>query len=388
LEFKIEKEGKDLKGVHVLVKRAPEPDSSRGFTSGIAAETLFYAPQPVGDDRFTFGYRGSGREQTRYAVSDESGIVRFDKLPEIPVKIEVLVPTSNFPESGTNWDLWMEVSPGTFKIAKAYGGPDAVSTREPPGIVTLKSGQTVHYPKLVVRPVFGLNVIDMESADKDSFVLVWQGADSILQQKLSSYELNMSLSCPMESHTVMDSPGSIIRTAKENLRDSQWPVGSKGVGGIQLEPGNIYIFEVAALDISSTVLARWPKTRVWVPWGYRRSNPPITGYDFEKYSPIYHGVYFRSNVDYGNGKEVTLPERVERFLNEQPDAFEREYVLMGKAWLDWHAGGKEDARTQLEKLVKELPKGNLARGTAISLLQKMDKNETPPKRLDFVPDTE
>ena len=380
LEFKIEKDGKGLKGVHVLVKKAPEPTNV--FYSGIAADTLFLAPYPLFDSRYTFGYLGRDREQTRYSISDDSGIVRFEKLPEIPVKIEVLVPTSNFPEAVINWDLWMEVEPGQYKIAKIYG-PDAISPREPPAVVTLKSGETVHYPKLVVRPAFSLNIMDMDRVDKDNFTLKWQGLDSSLQQKLGQYELEMSLTFPSESRGIEPQQ---IETDKHILIDTEYKVGSLGVGGMHLNAGNIYLFEVKAFDKSGTILARWPKTRVWVPWDYRKSNPPITGYDFEKYSPIYSGVYYLSNVDYGDGKIVTLPERVERFLNEQPDAFEREYVQMGKAWLVWHTGNIEGAREQLEKLIKELPKGNLARGTAARLLQKMDNKEAPPKRLDFVPD--
>ncbi len=383
LEFRIEKDGKGLKGVHVLVKRAPEPTNV--FYTGIAADTLFLAPYPVGDGRFSFGYRGGDREQTRYAISDDSGIVRFEKLPEIPIKIEVLVLTSNFAEAGTNWDLWIEVEPGKFKIAKIYG-PDFVNPREKPALVTLKPGQTIHYPKLVVRSAFGLNVQDWDSVKKDEFVLTWQGLDSTLQEQTTHYELEMSLSLPSETRSSVD--GATVRSAKQILTDTKWPVGSKGVDGLSLEPGNIYIFEVRAVDESGTVIARWPKTRVWIPWGYRRTNPPLSGINTnrEDKSPIYHEVWFRGTFRYGDGREETLPEKVERFLREQPDAFERDYVRMGKAWLDWHAGDTEGARQQLEQLIEELPKGNLARGTSVWLLQQMDDNKKPPKRLNFVPD--
>ncbi|UCG48955.1 MAG: HEAT repeat domain-containing protein, partial [Phycisphaerales bacterium] len=152
LEFRVEKDGRGLKGVHILVKRAPEP--ANFVSTGFAADTLFFEPHPpVGDSFGSFGYKwGGDRHLTRYAVSDESGVVRFEGLPKIPVKIEVLVPTSNFPEAGSSWGLWMEVEPGKFKIAKVYGGADAVSWRGPPGVVELREGQTVRYPKLVVRP--------------------------------------------------------------------------------------------------------------------------------------------------------------------------------------------------------------------------------------------
>ena len=383
LEFRIEKDGKGLNGVHVLVKRAPEPTNVT--YSGFAADTLFLAPYPVGDDRFSFGYRGGDREQTRYAISDDSGIVRFEKLPEIPVKIEVLVLTSNFSEAGTNWDLWIEVEPGKFKIAKIYG-PDYVNPREEPAIVTLKPGQTVHYPRLVVRPAFGLNVQDWDRVKKDDFVLNWRGLDSTLQEQTAHYELEMSLSLPSETRSSVD--GATVRSAKQILTDTKWPVGSKGVDGLRLEPGNIYIFEVRAIDDNDTVIARWPKKRVWVPWGYRRTNPPLSGINInrEDKSPIYHEVWFRGTFRYGDGREETLPEKVERFLREQPNAFEYDYVRMGKAWLDWHAGDIEGARQQLEQLVKDLPIGNLARGTTVWLLQQMDDQKKPPKRLNFVSD--
>ncbi len=147
LEFRIEKDGKGLQGVHFLVKRAPE--STNVIQTGISIDTLFFEPYPL-KGFSSFGYKAADRPMTRYAVSDESGIVRFEKLPNIPIKIEVLVPTSNFPEAVSNWDLWMEVEPGKYKIAKKYGA-GAVNTQEPPAVAKLKEGQKVHYPNLVVR---------------------------------------------------------------------------------------------------------------------------------------------------------------------------------------------------------------------------------------------
>lgn len=388
LEFCIEKDGRGLDGVHVLVKRAPDPE--RAMYSGWPADTLFFCPCPVGDRRFSFGYKGADREQTRYAVSDQSGIVRFERLPEIPIKIEVLVPTSNFAEVGKNWDLWIEVEPGKFKIAKIYG-PDYVNPREAPALVTLKPGQTVHYPKLVVTPAFGFNVQDWDRVDRDDFTLSWRGLDATLQQQAARYELVMTLSAPAQMPD--DSPDSArlsVSSASQTLADQQWPVGAKGVGGLRLAPGNIYIFEVRAIDKNDTVIARWPKKRVWVPWGLRRTNAPPSGMgaDRRNGSPIHHEVWFRGKFSYGDGTEETLTQRVERFLREQPNAFEYDYVRMGKAWLDWHAGDSDGARQQLERLVRDLPAGNLARGTAAWLLQQMHDQQAPPKRLNFVPDKE
>jgi hypothetical protein len=58
---------------------------------------------------------------------------------------------------------------------------------------------------------------------------------------------------------------------------------------------------------------------------------------------------------------------------------------MGKAWLDWH-DDRQGARRQLEQLVKELPEGNVARGTALWIIQQINQGKEPPKRLIFVPD--
>ncbi|HUS71873.1 MAG TPA: hypothetical protein VMY06_02320 [Sedimentisphaerales bacterium] len=384
LEFKIEKAGKGLKGVHILVKRAPEPTNV--INTSISIDTLFFAPSPMKVTFGSFGYKAKDRPMTRYAVSDESGIVRFDKLPYIPVKIEVLVPTSNFPEAASNWDLWMEVEPGKFKIAKKYGA-GAINTQVPPAVVELKEGQTVHYPNLVVRPAFSLNVKDWDRVDMDSFTLSWQGLAPSMQTQNTEYELEMYLSAPGSPH-YQATNAPVVRSAKQLTKDTQWPVSAQGVGNLHLEAGNIYMFELRAIDASGTIIARWPRTRVWVPWAYRQSNPPFTGHDTYANSPIHHGLWHSGSFGYGDGRKETLREKVARFLRDYPDAFEYEYARMGKAWLDWRDGDREGARRRLEKLVKELPKGNVARGTALWLIQQIDENKDPPKRLNFVPDRE
>ena len=381
LEFKIEKDGKGLKGVHFLVKRAPEPTNVT--YTGISTDTLFFAPYPL-KDFGSFGYRAKDRPLTRYAISDKSGIVRFDRLPDIPVKVEVLVPTSNFPEAISNWDLWMEVEPGKFKIAKIYGGADAVGAGKPPAPEELRQGETVRYPRLVVRPTFRLNIKDWQRVDSDDLVLSWEGLDSLMVDKGLRYELIMSLSAPGDPHLSVEH-APVIKSAKLVTKQKQWPVGAKGVGGLRFEAGNIYMFEVRAIDESGTVVARWPRTRVWVPWGYRQSDPPFTySYigpdrpDRQDKPPIYERVWYRYP------KEKTI-----RFIRDYPNAFEHEHARLGKAWLDWHEGDRDGARQQLQRLTEELPKGNVVRGTAIWLLQQMDENKRPLKRhrrLNFVPD--
>jgi len=385
LEFKIEKDGKGLKGVHFLVKRAPEPTNVTN--TGISTDTLFFAPYPL-KDLGSFGYRAKDRPLTRYAISDESGIVRFDKLPDIPVKVEVLVPTPNFLEAVSNWDLWMEVEPGKYKIAKIYGGADAVGAGKPPPVEELKQGQTVYYPKLVVRPAFGFSIGDWTCVDKDNFVLSWAPMDLATRAKTARCELEMFLSAPPDSaDQVTHAP--VLQSAKIIVEDNRWPVGEKGVGELRLEPGNIYVFEVRALDASGVVIARWPRTRVWTPWGHRTSDPPYASVpifvrsDVSNRPPIHHRVWHDGSFD--KTRKDRLREKVARFLSDSSSAFEYEYVRMGKAWLDWH-DDHQSARRQLEQLVKEFPEGNVARGTALWIIQQIDQSKEPPKRLLFVPD--
>lgn len=385
LEFQIEKDDKGLAGVHFLVKRAPKPE--RVMRTGIRRDTLFFAPYPIDaieSHRWSFGYRGIDSEKTRYAVSDSLGIVRFDKLPNISIKIEVLVPTSNFTEAGSNWDLWMEVEPGKFKIAKMYGGADAVNRRKPPAVVELKEGETVYYPKLLVRPAFAMNIRDWQKVNKNNFELSWRGLDATTNQANVHYELEMILSAPGSINQRIEH-GPVVRSAKQSVETNHWPVGEKGVSGLHLQPGNIYMFEVRAVDESGIVIARWPRTRVWTEWEYRESVPPFAGQDTYDKPPIHHEVWHRGTFGYGDGREETLREKVARFLSEYPNFFEYEYVQLGKAWLDWRDDDHSQARQQLKQLREVLPKGNVARGTAIWLLQQMDEGKPPPKRLNFVP---
>jgi beta-lactamase regulating signal transducer with metallopeptidase domain len=384
LEFQVEKGGQGLSGVHVLVKQPPDP--SRRFSTGIAADTLFHAPCPL-DVYGSFGYQGPDRSKTRYAVTDASGRVRFEKLPEMPIKIEVLVPTANFKEPGSSWDLWMEVEPGEFKMARRFGGPETVSPIEPPAVVTLKPGETVQYPKLVVRPAFALNIADWDRVDKDDFVLAWQGMDSSrVQDQGIEYELDMHLCTPSQSPGGTDDTNAIVKTVQHRLTQTRWPVGAQGVGGLHLYPGNIYMFEVRAVDAQDTVVARWPRTRVWVPWTHRKSPAPVTR-DMDRMGPpIYNTVWHRGSFDYGDGTEETLRQKTARLIQEAPDAFEWEYLKLGKAWLDWDDGGVDIAKEQLARLIAALPRGNLVRGTAASLLEQLKQGDKAPRRLTFVPD--
>ncbi len=267
---RLEKDGKGLQGAHVLIKAAPKPTNVR--LTGFSVDTLFYGALPFG--RFgSFGYRGSDRPMTRYAVSDASGVVRFDKLPEQAVKIEILVPTANFPEAGSSWEFWMEVSPGKFQLASMAPKQGALRPSAPEAQVKLEAGKTVHYPLLVVRPKFTFNVYDWARVDHRSFDLTWSRLDGPSRSGRTTYELEMALSASSEQPRF--SPPPVLRSAKETVTGNMWPVGKRGVGDLRLEPGNIYTLQVTDRDGRGEVIARSALTRVWVPWEHRACEPPL-----------------------------------------------------------------------------------------------------------------
>lgn len=380
LIVKIEKGGKGLRGVHILLKEAPKPQ--RVFRTGWRVDTLFASPEPFERHLDSFGYRGQDRPLTRYGVSDESGVVRFSKLPAMKSKIEVLVPTSNFPEPGPGWELWMEVEPGKFQLASGRPGPNTVRSDSPLAVVELEEGKTAEYPPLVVRPKLTFNIHDFARADRESFVLTWSRVGSPSKARGISYALEMTLSAVAESPRHGSPP--VLQSTKTTVRGDRWPVGEKGVGGLRLEPGNIYAFQINAFDAEGQLLARSPRVRVWVPWEHRASDPPIVNDDPRSSVPITHRKWWRGSSSYGDGKEENLRQQVERFLLEKRKAFEYEYVEMGKAWLDWRDGDRENARKQLLQLVAKLPAGNVARATSAWLIEQIDQGARCPKRLQFV----
>ena len=75
---------------------------------------------------------------------------------------------------------------------------------------------------------------------------------------------------------------------------------------------------------------------------------------------------------------------MESFLRQYPDAFEREYVQVGKAWLDWDGGDEKAARKQLEELIESLAAGSVPQATAAWLLEALENGEKPPERLKLV----
>ena len=170
--LEIEKDGQGLQGAHVLLKTNPPKPKSNVFRSGIDANTLFLNTAPMGW-LGGFGYRGGDIAKTRYGFTDAKGRVRFDKLPEGPMKIEVMVPTGNFAEEGGAWELWMEVEPGQFKVATQDPRPNSQRPSDPISQVNLVAGKVTKYPRLVVRPKSGLNLHDFASVPAKGFDLQW-----------------------------------------------------------------------------------------------------------------------------------------------------------------------------------------------------------------------
>jgi len=318
---------------------------------------------------------------TRYGISDDSGRVTFEKLPEVPIMIEVLVPTANFSEPGRAWELWMEVEPGQLKPAIPYGG--GVNCREPPAVVQLKSGQTVEYPRLIVLPKMDLEVDDWAEVDPKTFVLSWPDLAAGHQDGLT-YEVVMVLSGPSSYPDSVRDRQAIGRTT-EVVRTNRCEVGAKGVGGQRLGPGNIYVFQVVARDKAGKIVSRSLRRRVWTAWGYRPSDPPQTEGIPRDQCPIQVSTYFRQQFRHGfYHKREGLRDKVVRLLNEYPNAFEREYLQVGKAWLDWHQGERDEARRQIKKFSETLPKGSVPQATAAWLGAQMDAGADPPRRLKLV----
>jgi hypothetical protein len=153
LVLRFEKDGRGLAGTHVLLQAKPRPNPSRLSHTGIRIDSILLSPCPI--PRYSnesFGYRAEGkRARTRYAVSGESGMVRFDKLPEMDLHMEVLIPTGNFTEEARDWELLIETQAGRFEKTARLGHPEAIHPHDPEAQLRLKSGTTFDYPKLQVR---------------------------------------------------------------------------------------------------------------------------------------------------------------------------------------------------------------------------------------------
>lgn len=383
LAFRFEKDGRGLGGVHVLIKeQSPETNV---YFSGIEADTLFLSDTAMcGDSAFSrecFGYRGSDRARTRYAISGADGRVLFERLPAKEVRVEVLVPTANFDEPGRAWDLFMETEPGRFQLAQVYGeeriDPDS-------GLASpeLNPGRVTEYPRMVVRPQVHLPLDVYIRAGRHDFVLKWE--DPGHASAAGEYQIELKLIGPPEMPTLPDYEKGIA-TAVQTVAGTAWPLGEKGVGGLRLVPGGLYTVRILVRGEDDELLARSRNRFLWVPWEHRESEPPSREHGTERQSPIHMGTWYRGTFRSGLGPEVTLQTRVQRFLSDYPNAFEREYVQVGKAFLDWHDGKLEEAHEELERLVKELPAGSVPQATAEWLLAIEEEGASLPKRLELKP---
>lgn len=366
-----DKKLRGVRGVHVLVKRRPDPNPAAMFRGGIDVDTLFHATQPMLVEPYdSFGYRGRDRNVCRYGVSNAVGQVRFDSLPDGPMIIEILLPTANFDESGRTWDMFVKTDEG-FQILDRRD-PRSVPSDKPPYLVELKEGIVTKHPLIYIRPQLAANVSDWEKIDKDSFVLSWKAGPP----DIDYYNVKLTLSAPAQ-HPDMAQLMPVIETQSERVEDStSWPVGARGVGDLRLVPGNIYFVEVEAMQ-DETVVARLPRQRIWIPWQHRESKSPVHGMNSQR-PAFYDDIWLRTNV---SGK--SLEERLPRLITDSSNSFETEYNRIGMAWLDLHKN-KPNAKADLKALVDELPAGNVVRATAQFLLDASQNGNAIPKRLNFV----
>jgi hypothetical protein len=405
IELTFEKDGKPLAGAHVLIKRRPPDQGGGRLNLGIRADTLLLSTQPLEVQPYdAFGYRANDRALTRYAVSDATGKIRIENLPAMPVVVEALIPTSNFTEPGRNWDLLMETAPGELRPTGMEGPGlrggargraarepiddrprlEPVSRREGPAVVELKEGETLVYPKFVVRRQLVLSVAEWSSVDVDDFVLWWGAVSG--EEAFDHYEVEMMLTAPSQ-HPDLISQQRVIRSTSEQAIDTRWPVGQKGVGGQRLRPGNIYMFEVRAIDRDGKVLARLPRTRVWTPWPNRKSQPPQHESQGARDGlPFYDQMWWRTGVQVAGNPRVDNRERIAEYLPKSGDQFEFEYVQLGRAWLQCLDDNVVEGRREIERLANDLPEGNIVRGTARELLKKLAAGQELPRRLEFVAD--
>ncbi len=373
IEFRFLRRGQRLKGVqgvHVLVKQRPEPVAGGAFMTGIKADTLFLATQPMKSGPFgAFGYVAKDRNVTRYAVSNKNGVVRIEGLPNKPMVVEILVPTANFAEQGQKWDLLMATADG-LKLADR-SNPKSVDANKPPSVVELVEGEVVRYPQIFVRSPLMTSSSDWDKADADDFVLTWTGPSEL---QVDHYNVRLTLSAPTEEPDNANR-NPAVATQTVETKGTSWPIGERGVGSLKLVPGNIYLVEVEAVR-KGKVLSNTPKYRIWVPWKHRQCDPPKRS--FSNRPAFYDNIWLRTNVE---GK--SLEERLPALIKNSPEMFETEYHRLGMAWLDLHKN-KANAADQLRALVSELPAGNVVRMMAKSLLDLSAKGKAIPKRFRFV----
>lgn len=361
-----------LAGVHILLK--PDPTAGQRFgtmRTGLPVDTLFAGTQPIDRKRWgSFGYRADDRPKTRYGVTNAAGEVLFERLPNEPMKIEVLVPTANFPEPGTEWDLWMEVAQGRWLRAERAGGPGIVGV-DPIGKVSLVEGSIAAYPKLHVSPRREFEFGDWSSVDPKSLVLRWSTVEAA-----ETYRVRFAVAGLSQHAGFQELPD--IAVGEVDTSGTEWAIGERGVGGVRLVPGNLYKVSVEARARDGRPVGRWGTTTLWVPWSHRAAKAPYVDpvrQDESRIAPVEHDMWFRT---------PSMRNRVDDYVAKHGDAFELEYARLAKAWWRWHDGDVAGARGELVALQKKLVPGNVVRETAIWFIGEIDSEGQPPKRLNFV----
>ena len=120
---------------------------------------------------------------------------------------------------------------------------------------------------------------------------------------------------------------------------------------------NHLALSVSAIDANGSEISRLPEQFGWTAWPSHDTAPPNASlgddqfdYRMESRPPIHHESWFRGTF---NGE--SLDDFVNRWLIEFSRAVEHPYVLVGRAWLDWHDGKTDEARSQLTQLAAGLP---------------------------------
>ncbi len=382
-EVSVETDGRGARGAHVLLREMP-PETNV-FSTGYDPRTLFNDSTPLGwgrpPDPSGFGYEGDDRNQCRYAVTGDDGIARFERLPAIEVAIEVMIPTANFEETFSRWDLYVRQPDGSLEL-------DHYRWREG---FRLAAGATVQGPRLVVRPHRSLNVANGEALAASEFELEWPTLPETPTSGAVRYEVELAVSFPPCELLVMNADAMPrLSTATAQTRGSTWPLRAQGVGGLKLVPGNVYLVQVTAIDERGASLSRFGRVWCYVPWSHRVATGPLVRdlasepAEFDDFPPIEPELWHLGEFHDSSGRVETLPERLERFLRERPAAFEVEYVRVARAWLAWRDGQVDAARAELSELAAALPGGNVAGETARELLRKIERGDAPEPKLRYV----
>jgi hypothetical protein len=367
------KEGQGLAGAHVLLKEAPEWTGIQ--STGYRTDTLFYAPHPVPDSWGSFGFDAE-LENTRYAVTGPGGVAHFAGLPKGTFELEVLIPTASFREWGVDWEILQETDRGELES-------------NPPGLrqpLLIKEGQQLEYRTLHVRPKPEIELQQFAEVSASDFTLRWQPLASATTTPEIHYELEMAVTPPSNDialGTEMRSLSSLAQAAVQT-KACQWPVATKGVGNLSLVPGNLYLFSVTALDADRNLLARYGTKLVHVPWQHRPSQSPICEEFLHRHElPISDRNYFSKTFTDPKGADESFRERLQRFLEDHPNAFEVEYVRVVLAWLWRHEGREDLATSQLRTLLTEVPEDCVPGSTARWLLSRIQEGQPAERHLLF-----